>query len=74
MGTEPLISIIICTHNREESLKKYLLESLLRLNYSNYEVIFVDDASTDKTQVVLREFKDKLDDTVLLIFMHKVRL
>ena len=66
MNKKPLISIVICTHNRAASLKKYILRSLLELNYSHYEIIFVDDASTDKTQAILREFKDKTQNVKII--------
>lgn len=59
MKKYPFVSIIICTHNRVEALKKFALKSVLKLNYPNYEVIVVDDASTDKTQNILEKFKSK---------------
>lgn len=43
------ISIIIPTYNDQENLKK-TLSAILNSNYKPYEVIVVDDASTDKTK------------------------
>jgi len=42
----PLCSVIILNYNGKKYLKK-CLDSLKKLNYPNYEVIFVDNASTD---------------------------
>lgn len=48
--SNPLISIIIPTHNEEEHLEA-CLKSLLQQSYKNFEVIIVDDGSTDNTKV-----------------------
>ncbi len=45
-------SIVVPTFNHLTYLKK-CLASLLNLNYKNYEIIIVNDASTDKTQEYL---------------------
>jgi glycosyltransferase involved in cell wall biosynthesis len=45
----PFVSIVICSRNRLKSLKKYALPSLEALDYPSFEVVIVDDASTDGT-------------------------
>jgi len=47
---EPLVSIVIPTHNRKEKLER-LIKSILDSNYpkDKLEIIVVDDASTDGT-------------------------
>ena len=45
---EPRVSIIVPARNEERDIRA-TLESLLALDYSNYEVIAVDDRSTDAT-------------------------
>jgi len=42
----PLISVVVCTHNGRRTLRD-CLDGLKRLEYSNFEVIVVDDGSTD---------------------------
>jgi glycosyltransferase involved in cell wall biosynthesis len=45
----PDISAIICTYNREEYLGE-AIDSLLQQDFGNYEVIIVDNASSDRTR------------------------
>lgn len=51
-----MISVIIPTHNRSESLKKSI-ESVLNQTYKNIELIIVSDGSTDNTEQVVKEFQ-----------------
>jgi glycosyltransferase involved in cell wall biosynthesis len=49
----PKISAIICTHNRE----KYLgaaIDSLLAQDFPDYEIIVVDNASSDRTREIVQ--------------------
>jgi len=57
--TEPKISIIVPAYNVEKTIKR-CIESLLRLNYGNYEIIIVDDGSTDATKQILSGYKEKI--------------
>lgn len=50
----PDISAIICTHNREEYLGE-AIDSLLRQDFCHYEVIVVDNASSDRTRELVEE-------------------
>ena len=50
---QPHVSIIIPTRNRKEKLLA-CIESLRFLNYSNYEIIVVDNASTDGSPVAIK--------------------
>lgn len=49
------VSIIIPVYNAEKYLRK-CLNSLLEQTYQNFEVIFVNDGSTDNSQNILEEF------------------
>lgn len=54
--SEPLVSIVIPTHNRKDKLIR-LIESILKSDYSKFEIIVIDDASTDGTgEEVEREY------------------
>jgi cellulose synthase/poly-beta-1,6-N-acetylglucosamine synthase-like glycosyltransferase len=50
-GFYPFVSIIVPVYN-EEKVVADSIKSLLELNYSNYEIIVVNDGSTDKTKEV----------------------
>lgn len=52
--TSPRISAIICTHNRDSYLGA-AIDSLLTQDFPDYEVIVVDNASTDSTKSVVQE-------------------
>lgn len=47
----PQVSVVIASYNAERTLKT-CLDSLQRLNYPDYEVILVDDGSTDATRSI----------------------
>lgn len=57
--SEPLISIIVPAYNSEKTIKK-CIDSLLGIDYANYEVFIVDDGSTDNTKNILSGYKDKI--------------
>lgn len=50
------ISVLICAKNEEVNLKR-LLPSLLDQNYPDFEIILVDDASTDGSLHVMNSFR-----------------
>ena len=51
----PLVSIVIPVHNGEKYIQQ-ALESCFSQSYSNYEVIVVDDKSTDMTVTLLKQY------------------
>ena len=46
----PLISILLPTFNRSKILKERAVKSVLSQSYKNYELIIIDDGSTDDTE------------------------
>ncbi|MCC0177583.1 glycosyltransferase family 2 protein [Waterburya agarophytonicola K14] len=54
----PEVSIIIPTYNSEAYLAQ-ALESVISQTYRDFEIILIDDASTDSTVKIARNFKDK---------------
>ena len=56
-SNQPLVSVLIGTYNRAQLLPR-AVNSVLRQNYDNLEIIVVDDASTDSTSQVVKAFGD----------------
>jgi len=53
-------SVVIPVYNRPEEIDE-LLESLCGQTFTNFEVLLVEDGSTDKCEHLLSKYKDKLD-------------
>lgn len=51
----PKVSVVVCSYNGGKTLRG-CLESLMRLDYPDYEVIVVDDGSTDQTSEIVSDF------------------
>lgn len=54
----PKISIIVPMYNSEKYIKK-CLESILNQTYEDFEVLLVNDGSTDKTESIVNRYNDK---------------
>ncbi|WP_135366106.1 glycosyltransferase family 2 protein [Halosimplex halophilum] len=65
---DPKVSIIITAHNYAHFLEE-CLESALTQTYDQYEVIVVDDGSTDETPEILRAAKFEYPER-----LHTIRL
>lgn len=55
----PLVSVIIPTYNRAWTLKK-AIDSVLAQDYKEFELIVVDDGSTDNTLTLLKSYAGAL--------------
>ena len=58
----PRISVVVCTYNGARTIRD-CFEGLERLAYPDYEVIVVDDGSTDATAAIAREYDCRLIQT-----------
>lgn len=56
----PLVSIGMPVYNGEKFIRKSL-DSLLAQSCSNFELIISDNASTDKTYEICKEYQKKID-------------
>lgn len=64
------IGIIIPNYNYEHTIEK-CLESIFNQTYTNYEIIFVDDCSTDNSVNIAKKYQDYYTDYVLKIVQLK---
>jgi cellulose synthase/poly-beta-1,6-N-acetylglucosamine synthase-like glycosyltransferase len=55
---KPPVSVIICAKDEAENLKNFL-PVVLEQNYPEYEVIVVNDGSSDESNVVLERYMEK---------------
>ena len=51
-----MITIIIAAHNMEKYIEE-ALDSILAQTYKNYELILVDDGSTDETFNIMQTYQ-----------------
>ena len=59
------ISVIVCAKNEEENVAKYV-PLLAEQNYPDYEIVLIDDASSDNTLELFEAF-EKLYSNIRLV-------
>ncbi|MCR5266122.1 MAG: glycosyltransferase family 2 protein [Cyanobacteria bacterium RUI128] len=62
---QPFVSIMIPAHN-EESVIEYTVNNVRNMTYPNFEIILIDDRSTDGTLEVIKRLADKYDNVKYL--------
>ncbi len=60
-----MIDILMATYNGEEFIEEQL-NSILNQSYSNWRLIISDDCSQDNTISIVKEYKNKYPDKILL--------
>jgi len=53
----PKISVVIPVYNKEKHLEK-TINSVLQQDFSDFELILIDDGSTDKSATIINQFDD----------------
>ena len=59
MSSSPAVSVVIATYNRANFLSA-TIDSVLNQNFQNFELIVVDDGSTDNTRQVLEPYSSRI--------------
>ena len=69
MKEKPFISVVVYLYNNEDEIAHFLksIDSILHKNFENYEVIMVNDASTDKTFERVKEAIQNISADVSII-------
>ena len=67
---KPFVSVIVAARNEERSIAR-LLDSLLHQTYSNFEIVIVNDRSTDITAEVVRSYEES-DPRIHLVTIESV--
>ena len=65
------LSIINPSFNSEKYLK-YSIQSVIDQTYNNFEIIIVDDGSTDKSRSIIEYFKKK-DKRIKALYLKKIQ-
>ncbi len=62
----PFVSILIPCHNEHEVIEKTAL-NILNLDYKDFEIILIDDRSSDNTAEIIHKLSEKYDKIKTLI-------
>ncbi len=63
---KPFVSILIPSHNEQSVIAK-TVENVLNLEYPRFEVIVIDDRSSDNTGLVIKELEEKYEKVTAMI-------
>ena len=55
LSSYPKVSVVVCSYNGARTLEG-CLQSLLKIDYPNFEVVLVDDGSKDNTQEIAAKY------------------
>ena len=55
---DPDVSVVMCARNAEKTIEK-CINSILNQTFKNFEIVLVDDMSTDKTANIIMKFNDE---------------
>lgn len=68
--TQPLLSIIVPVYNVEDYLSD-CITSVLKQEYSNFELLLLNDGSTDRSLEICRDYESK--DSRIRVYTHSNR-
>ncbi len=71
MKNKPLVSILMTAYNREKYIAE-AIESVLASSYTNFELIIVDDQSTDKSVEIAKSYEAK--DSRIKVYINEKNL
>ena len=69
-GKKPLVSVVVPVYNSESTLKN-CLKSIVSQKYPNYEVVIVNNNSTDSTLNIIEKFESISTDPEVVEFTLK---
>ena len=70
LDSHPMVSIIIPCYNEADHIKE-IIEQLYSVNYPNYEIIAVNDGSTDNTfKVMLNTKYPTLPNPLFVLYIY----
>src|SRR5574344_2088430 len=66
----PLVSFVVTSYNYENFITK-TLESIKNQTYKNFEIIVVDDKSTDNSVNIIKDFISNNQDLKIILYEHE---
>ena len=66
------VSVVICAKNEAENLRTRLVH-VLEQDYPDFEVVVVNDQSTDDTEMILDEYKQKYPNLYVTEISHNTQ-
>jgi len=70
MNSTPKVSVMVVAYNQAHFIRD-TLDSILAQDYDNLEIVVADDASTDGTQDIAREYAAKYPDKFVLVLSER---
>lgn len=70
MPETPMVSVLMTAYNREKYISE-AIESVLESSYNDFELVIVDDCSSDKTVEIAKQFEAK-DNRVRYSLMKRI--
>ena len=70
LSAQPKVSVMVITYNFADIVHE-TIDSVLSQDYQNLELIISDDASTDGTQTILKEYANRYPEKIKLILNPK---
>ena len=64
------VSVIIPVYNRERLISR-AVDSVLTQSYQDYEVIVIDDGSTDGTRKIVRRYEEQNPDKLQNVYQSR---
>ena len=68
-GSNPILSIIVPMYNAQDTISE-CIDSILNQNFKEYELILVDDGSTDNTLKICKIYAEK-DSRIIIVPLEK---
>ncbi len=68
MKNDIKVSVICCTYNHENYIRKALDGFIMQKTNFKFEVLVHDDASTDNTSSIIREYEEKYPDIIKPVY------